>query len=819
MGSARRYSKKKRNAKKKRVFHRRQTGGQTVRPTSELVVSTVAGSGRAGYFDSTGTTAQFASMNGITIDRNGVLYVCDTGNNRIRTIDISGNVTTLAGNGTSIPDADNILGINAVFKTPFAAKLDPTQNNLYVVTADGGCLRSISLTTTGNPVTTLRTGLGVPTDLAVDSKGNVYIAERFGHKISKLTPETTAGVTKFTYSVLAGSGVVGSRNDTGVAATFNNPYKLAIDPTETFLYVLEINSRFLRKIIIATGVVTSVSITGVPITPNAQSIIMDSSENLYVADGSASGGFILKINSALVGSVFAGSLQRTGYQDSIVANALFNRPSGICIDSTGNLYVSETANWQQFPATTGNYRIRKIGPDNILSTVAGRVTVGMTRGTPGSINGSVTIATFDYPFGVCYDSFGNLYVSETSGQRIRKITPNGVVSTFAGSGQRGSADGTGIAALFDAPYHICSDPARNIYVTDSNNNKIRKITPDGVVTTFAGTGVPGGTNGPAATATFTGIYGICIDSTGNIYVVENGGCRVRKIDTAGNVTTFAGSGEIALVDGTGTAASFKYPTGICADPDGNLYVTDNHGTGIRKITPEGVVTTFIESVSAVPFANLQQGGICMDSIGNIYMATMAIIYKITPEAKVTRFAGTGGTLFTGDGAAISGGFNGIGQICIDPTGNIICAVGAHHTIRKITINPPLPTSTVAVTPSTSTVAETPSTSTVAETPSTSTVAVTPSTSTSTVAVTPSTSTSISIGRVFNSRSFNPQVKDSRVELTTPLLRSTVAATPSISTQPLLNSVSGQNDLLFKYTMPSLKLSGGTRKKRRASRRA
>jgi hypothetical protein len=574
-----------------------------------------------------------------------------------------------------------------------------------------------------------------------------------------LTPPTTG--TTYTATILAGSGVRSSRDGIGTAASLNRPRHVAIDATNTYLYVREVDSGSLRQITIATGAVKTLIPKGVNITTAAAFMVMDYFGNLYVTDAPNTSSYILKINTnTLVSSIFSGSAVGLGSADGIATAAQFNRASGICMDSTGNFYVSQGGNWRlpSIPAPTttgatvrenmapGTYNIRKVVPmiSTTLSTVAGRATVGITTGIPGSANGTGTMSTFDAPFGVCYDSIGNLYISESVGNRIRKITPKGDVSTFAGSGTRGSADGTGRLATFSNPMHLCSDLAGNIYVAETGNNKIRKITPDGVVTTFAGTGAAGGTNGPAATARFFQPYGICIDSTGIIYVVENGGCRVRKIDTTGNVTTLAGSGAIAVADGTGTDASFMYPAGICADTVGNLYVTDAAGNRIRKITPAGVVTTFIDGATSFP--RQIPSGICMDAIGNIYMATAQIMYKITPDANVTRFAGTGTTLFSGDGPAISGGFNSIGQICMDPIGNIICAVTAHQIIRKITINP-------------------------------------------------------SRGGGFVPGNF---------------VSSGSSAPFSPATQVLSNPVSGKNDPPSKYTAPSIKLSGGTRKIRRGS---
>jgi mucin-19 len=742
----------------------------SVTPQTTSVVSTVAGPtamNTAGYSDGTSSAALFsANLNGIAIDKDNNLYVVDGGNARIRKIDSAGNVTTFAGNGVNGPSKDG-TGTAAVLLNPMNVRIDPTGKFLFLLQlgqsggafTEPGNIRAIDLIT-GN-VKTIYSGFSLPMDFCLDSAGNMYVPNEWAHNIVKLTPPTTG--TTYTATVLAGSGVRSSIDGIGTAATFNRPRHVAIDPTNTYLYVREIDFGSLRQITIATGAVTTLTPKGVNITTAAAFMLMDYFGNLYITDCPGTPSYILKINTnTLVSSIFSGSSVGYGSADGVATAAQFNRAYGICMDSAGTFYVSQAGNWRltsvPAPTTTGatvaatmspgTYNIRKVVPmiNTTLSTLTGQATVGVATSGNGYIDGTLTVAAFASPFGVCYDSLGNLYVSESFGNKIRKITPKGIVSTFAGSGTTGSADGTGKAATFSSPKHICSDPAGNIYVADGGNNKIRQITPDGVVTTFAGTGVSGGTNGTAATATFIQPYGICIDSTGNIYVVENGGCRVRKIDTNRNVTTLAGSGATAVADGTGTAASFFYPAGICADPVGNLYVTDAAGKRIRKITPAGVVTTFINGATA--FSTETPGGICMDPIGNIYMATGQKIYKITPQANVTLFAGTGTTLFSGDGPAISGGFNTIGQICMDPIGNIICAVSAHNTIRKITINA-------------------------------SGGGFVPGNFVSSGAIVP----------------FSP------------------------ATQDLSNPVSGKNNPPGKYSAPSITLAGGTRKKRRDSRRA
>src|SRR5690606_23616523 len=191
-----------------------------------------------------------------------------------------------------------------------------------------------------------------------------------------------------------------------------------------------------------------------------------------------------------------------------------------------------------------------------VSSGQGMVSTFAGSGAIGAANGTGTAASFNQPSGGVFDAAGNLYIADIFNHRIRKITPGGVVSTFAGSGAVGSTNGTGTAASFNKPYRLAKDGAGNIYVTDRGGNKIRKITPAGMVSTLAGSGVKGLADGSASTAAFNDPSGIAVDGSGNVYVSEQGNHRVRKITPSGVVSTLAGSGTTGSVNGTGGSARF-----------------------------------------------------------------------------------------------------------------------------------------------------------------------------------------------------------------------------------------------------------------------
>jgi len=241
-----------------------------------------------------------------------------------------------------------------------------------------------------------------------------------------------------------------------------------------------------------------------------------------------------------------------------------------------------------YVADTFNHTIRKVTPGGVVTTLAG------LAGSSGSADGTGSAARFYNPYGVAVDSAGNVYVADTDNCTIRKVTPGGVVTTLAGlAGNRGSADGTGSAARFYNPFGVAVDSAGTVYVADSRNHTIRKVTPGGMVTTLAGLATsPGSADGTGSAARFYGPMGVAVDSAGNVYVADSSNYTIRKVTPGGVVTTLAGlAGNRGSADGTGSDARFYCPWGVAVDSAGNVYVADSLNHTIRKVTPSGVVTT------------------------------------------------------------------------------------------------------------------------------------------------------------------------------------------------------------------------------------
>ncbi|MCL2011704.1 MAG: NHL repeat-containing protein [Cystobacterineae bacterium] len=318
-------------------------------------------------------------------------------------------------------------------------------------------------------------------------------------------------------------------------------------------------------------------------------------------------------------STFAGGTR--GHADELGAAARFYYPEGLAMDAAGNLYVADN----------GNERIRKISPEGEVSTLAG-------TGASGLVSGPGNVAQFSSPKGLALDAAGNLYVADSNNHRIRKISPEGAVSNFAGGGITGPlgggfVNGQGAEARFYYPEGLAIDAAGNLYVADTDNHRIRKISPQGVVSTFAGGGLSGSigggfANGQGTEARFRYPQGLAIDAEGNLYVADSGNHRIRKISPEGEVASFAGNGMPGYADGPGHTAHFHSPRGLVLDTAGNLYVADSWHNRIRKISPGREVSTLAGERISGGYANgpghralfSSPRGMAINAEGNLYVA-------------------------------------------------------------------------------------------------------------------------------------------------------------------------------------------------------
>ncbi len=358
----------------------------------------------------------------------------------------------------------------------------------------------------------------------MDSAGNLYVADTLNNLIRKMT---LAGTNWVVTTLARTGGIYGSADGTGLDARFLNPSGVAVD----------------------------------------------GANNVYVAD--QLNHTIRKVTSAGEVTTLAGLAGDGGSDDGAGNEARFLNPSGVAVDSPGTVFVADT--W--------NNTIRKVTPGGIVTTL-----VGMP-GVVGGSDGMNSQARFVYPQGVAVDKAGNLYVADSGGETIRKVTPvgtNWMVTTLAGLfDYYGSRDGTGTNARFNFPTSVAVDSTGNVYVADTLNHLIRKVTPAGVVTTFAGAaGVVGSTDGMGTAARFYAPTGVAVDSADNVYVADTYNNTIRKITPARVVTTLGGlPGTIGTANGAGNAARFANPTDVAVDSVGNLYVADFYFNTIRKGYP------------------------------------------------------------------------------------------------------------------------------------------------------------------------------------------------------------------------------------------
>lgn len=647
-------------------------GGATTLSPNNGVVSTRLGA--AAWTDGVGTAARFNGPNGLVVDAGGNVYVADAGNYTIRKITPAGVVSTLAGSPGVVGYQDG-TGSSALFASPTGLAIDrsgtATDGTIYVLDNSAGAIRRI---TSAGVVTTFVTGMTNAMSIAVDSSGNVFAA--FPLEIKKITP---AGVV----SSFAG-GTSGALTDgTGAAAVFVSLRGLTIDSADN-LYAGESTAFVIRKITPGAVVTT---IAGSLYTPSTVDGTGGSAQFADVTDLQYDS-FSDTILVAEKGAAVVRRMTTTGTVTTILGTpAVLGRNSSRRYKIRRHRWARSHEALETKPRRRFRpwYQIRKSTAGLVVTTVAGIAPYA---------NGALAIAGSKQPGYLVADASGNIYFTDTSPQ-VRKISVGGVVSTIAGSETVfGGADGTGATASFFAPKGIVLDSLGNIFVADATGATIRKITPAGVVTTFAGSyNVTGWADGTGTAARFSSPEGLAIDSNDNLYVADRTNRTIRMINSSGVVTTLAGThGSSGSTDATGAAARFSSPTGLVFYA-GNLYVTDTNNNRIRKITSAGVVTTL--AGQAVPGTTDGVGtaakfsspvGLAFDGAGYLYVSDKGnqLIRRIDlTTATVSTFAGAGGAAGFADGLSGAARFNNPMGMCSDLNGDLYVADMLNNMIRKI----------------------------------------------------------------------------------------------------------------------------------------
>ena len=770
------------------------------------VITRFAGTGRAGYSgDGAAARARLANPAGVAADAAGNVYVADTWNHRIRRVDASGVISTVAGTGDRADGGDGGPAAAAQLAYPAAVAAGPA-GSLYVVTyvPSTGNRRIRKIGADGMISAFAGTGgegyagdadpapaaqLAHPLGVAVDAEGNVYIADARNARVRVVRPglqlrvelgssgESVALVvsaggifTRGGQPVLEGSEVnAGNGNtyaltkDTNglVAATYmpesqqvrlgatggvtltrdeDGTWRIGGEPVENghlhmlggkgFVLELAEGSWGLADYVIETVAGTVEVAEGIPGTSvplaSPTNVAVDAVGNVYFAE--RFGHRIRKIDAAGMVTTYAGT-GNWGYSGDggSASRAQLHSPAGMAVDNDGNLYVAERE----------GHRVRRIDTSGTITTYAGTGEYGF-----GGDGGPAIQAQFGRPSGIAIDAEGILYVSSRNGQLIRRIDIEGVITTLAGAREEEGDDGDGGPASLAriAPTGIAVDSAGRVYVAQRQYHRVRRIDTKGVITGFAGTGEQGygGDGGPAIQAQFDRPRRVAVDATGNVYVTDGDNRRVRKIDTAGVITTSAGTGDCCYDGDGGPAlqARLNQPSGIAIDATSNVYVTDRSNHRIHKIDTAGVISTIAgtdeedRSEEAGPASQARFRGpsavalsmsgdlffaddsrvwkldatglitplsccrgrvsdLAVDSTGRVFAAEIysSRIQLIDSAGEISTFAGTGDRGYGGDdGPATEARLNRPCSVAVDRAGNVYVAERDNHRIRKIDVS-------------------------------------------------------------------------------------------------------------------------------------
>ncbi len=591
--------------------------------------------GGPGSLDGAGASAQLNQPIAGVTDPAGNVYFCDTENHAIRKVTPAGVVTTFAGISGISGYADAVSAY-ALFKRP-----------------KGICR---------------------------DAAGNFYVSDTGNYIIRKIA---TDGLVSTLAGVVEMNGYLDGQ---GTAAIFNQPMGIVVDAGGN-LFVADYNNHAIRRIDPAGNVTTFAghgALAGHTDATGTDAFLfwpvglaIDGNSNLYVSEWGNS--ILRKITPGAVVTTLAGTALSPGSADGTGSAARFNQPAGMCFDPAGNLLLADS----------GNHTIRRVTPAGVVTTPFGQA------GIAGFLDARNNEALFTSPNGVVARPGGIPLVFDTGNDLIRSISVDGVVTTLAGTPVRaGSTDGDLFHALFSMPQGLAMGPGGNIYVADTGNHTVRKISPDGQVTTIAGlAGVAGGTDG-ASGGTFNAPQALTVDGSGNVYVADTGNHTIRVISPLGAVRTLAGkAGEAGSATGPGSDARFNTPIGIALDASGNVYVADSKNHAIRKVQADGATTTFIgvpnsqgsnDNAFGAPRFAFPQGiafgpaGMLVADMGN------GTIRVVTASGQVSTLAGLAGYFGGSDGLGYNARFAGPVAVALDASGAAYVADRANQTIRKVT---------------------------------------------------------------------------------------------------------------------------------------
>jgi uncharacterized protein (TIGR03437 family) len=636
--------------------------------TAQGVITTVAGTDfilPASRFPA--LAAPLGRVRDTCVDASGTIYVSDEQNHVVARISSDGFLDVIAGNGLSGFSGDGGRAINAAFRAPLGLALD-SAGNLYIADQDDNRVRKVS---PGGTVTTVA-GTGVasfsgdggsaanaainaPRGLAVDHAGNLYIADSGNNRIRQVTP---SGIIT-TYP--AGSGLI-------------TPQAVAVDQNG-IVFVAD------------TGGVRRVASNGSVqfISQNvylASGLAVDASGNVYVSDSVRQQIFRLTAADPVL---IAGQFYVTGFSGDggPATTAQLRNPGGMAVDSKGNVYIADR----------DNYRIRKVDTSGTITTIAGN---GQYRFSGDG--GPAASANLNQPVALSFDSAGNLLVADLLNSRIRKIDTGGLIQTVAGNGTFGySGDGgTAVSAALNLPEGVAGGINGQFYIADQFNNRVRQVTPDGRITTLAGGGPALGDGGPPSQAQLSFPWSVAADFQGRVYIADALNNRIRRVSADGlTITTIAGSGLPGFSGDGGAAvnARLSAPRAVAVDSLGRVYFSDSGNNRVRVIGIDGTIQTLAGGGSALgdngPAKNAALNnprGIALDAGGNLYIADSFNnrIRMVGQDGNITTVAGTGVVGFAGDGdLAVRAQISTPQGVAVDASGNLYVADVDNNRIRVV----------------------------------------------------------------------------------------------------------------------------------------
>src|SRR5213593_2815483 len=598
--------------------------------TPDGIISTVVGSGAWGSGGDGGPAqaAQLGAPRGLTIDRAGNLFIADVENNRIRMVTPDGVINTVAGNGTAGFSGDGGPATSAQLNYPVAVSVDGA-GNLFIADRHNNRIRMVNaagtiITLTGGGGAGFRGDAGPassaqiwdPRGVAVDNAGNVFIADSGNNRIRMIN---AAGII----TTVVGN-TPGFSGDGGAAASaqLGLPVDVAVDSGGN-LFIADRGNYRVRQVNSA-GVITSVAGIGDDGGPALAAqlnypnmSVMDSAGNLFVAE--TDNQRIRKVTPWGTITTIAGNGSWGFSGDGGPAtSAQLNYPGTVAVDAGGNIYIADTR----------NDRIRKVSPSGMMTTIAGTGGGGF-----GGDGGPASLAMLNYPWGVTVVNNGNLFVADTLNQRIRRIGPDGIIQTAAGHGTRGfSGDGgPAVSAQLAEPSGVAVDGSGNLFIADTDNERIRKVTPEGIITTVVGNGMQGfsGDGGPALSAQLAYPNSVAVDGAGDLFIADTNNQRIRRVTPDGIITTVAGNGRFGYSgDGAAAlAAQLGSPYGVSLDGTNTLLIADSANSRIRKVV-----------FPATSFAITDRGGSTLRTAGNPTLLQTGY-GRIQPDAGRTTPAG------------------------------------------------------------------------------------------------------------------------------------------------------------------------------------